>query len=947
MRPWAAAGFLLAAAAGAGFLGRWEWRRASPRRTDGELVALLTAQRPEMAELLLTGADLAGWGDEGVSRRRASEGLVRAQVERASSASAGLDPAGALPWKPLAAWAARASAAGVVLVFALAFAPTGFGAYTRLLTGGPPDPVAVGNLRVTYQPPAYTGLPERRVEGSDGAVEGYPGTRVTLEGEVSDAVDAGRWRGPSGSEVALSVDGRRFSVSWTLAAAGSYELAFERGGRPVPSGLPPRPVTLLEDRRPAVEMDDPAEDMEITTDQELEVTFRAADDFRVERVELVLQGDEEVRIPVGVAPEGTLQGRARFLPLAHPKLGAGAHLRVEAWDGDSANGPKAGSSRSVYLTFLDKRRLVADIADLEARLLEALLGQLADHLELAEPPAPEDLERLRAKGRDLLRLFDQLLERVRQGADEEALGAAAALKIEAGLRAALEPFLEGGTDRVLLIAELERDILFLDRMLQSLRMEEALSLGDELAALQRSLFDDLEAGASPEQLLERVDQLQRLLAQMAEKLSRGASEMPDAFANADAVKDMPASELQQTLEELRKALAEGDRERAQELSEKLVEMLSRWLSALEEAAGKASRDELDPMLEEISKLETDVRDIAAEQEKLLEETGALGREVSERAAPELRQAMESLAEREERRLQRIEEASRRMEAAVPRGGFHGLPPQVAGTQPPSPAGGLEILEARQRVGAASSEVRQGLQGDLGRARQGAEALEQAVETLRERVLQALGEEEARRGLVEGEAQVAREEVRGLLADLEGLSQGRRSGMTPQEGEALQGMGGRQGGLAERTGAVAERLEGLAGRNPLLNRQLPQRARSAQQAMGQAGDRLGQGDPFGAVPPETRALEDLAEVSRQLQDAQRQMSEGQGQGQGQGLQMVRRPGQRPGQGRDVDRSPVEIPQESEARELRAFREEVLRAMRSGRYPKDYEEEVERYYERLIR
>jgi hypothetical protein len=45
--------------------------------------------------------------------------------------------------------------------------------------------------------------------------------------------------------------------------------------------------------------------------------------------------------------------------------------------------------------------------------------------------------------------------------------------------------------------------------------------------------------------------------------------------------------------------------------------------------------------------------------------------------------------------------------------------------------------------------------------------------------------------------------------------------------------------------------------------------------------------------------------------------------------------------------VEIPKVMEARELRAFREEGLKAMRSGRYPKDYEEEVERYFERLIR
>ena len=55
----------------------------------------------------------------------------------------------------------------------------------------------------------------------------------------------------------------------------------------------------------------------------------------------------------------------------------------------------------------------------------------------------------------------------------------------------------------------------------------------------------------------------------------------------------------------------------------------------------------------------------------------------------------------------------------------------------------------------------------------------------------------------------------------------------------------------------------------------------------------------------------------------------------------------GNGRDVDRSRVEIPAEAEARQWRAFREDVLKVMREGRYPEEYEREVERYYERLIR
>jgi hypothetical protein len=150
-------------------------------------------------------------------------------------------------------------------------------------------------------------------------------------------------------------------------------------------------------------------------------------------------------------------------------------------------------------------------------------------------------------------------------------------------------------------------------------------------------------------------------------------------------------------------------------------------------------------------------------------------------------------------------------------------------------------------------------------------------------------------------------------------------------------------MGERTGDLAERLEDLARRTPLLGPGLPERARASRRAMEGAREKLGEGDAFGALPPEGDALEGLSEIARGLQGARRQMQQARGRA---GFLTVPSPGPGGG-GRDVDRGRVEIPKEAEARELKAFREEVLKAMRRSRYPRDYEEEVEKYYERLIR
>ena len=936
---WLALGLVLALR-----LGRDQWRRARPRLGVAAATALLAGGVD--AEGLVTGVDLAAWGEGGAELRGASPVLAAAQVEQAAERAGRLDPATVLPAETLWRWAGGLALAAVLLTGWLAWNPGGTrDAWLTLFLGGAPAPVQLGNLHLAVAPPAYTALPDTAVDGADGTVEGYPGTRVTLSGRLSRAVTSGQWEGPGGEVVALQLDGKRFSVSWLLQRAGTYRLVFFDGRRAVPSDFVPRPQSLREDRRPEVAMSEPAGDLEVTSNQDVEVVFRVADDFRAERVELVVSGEVEVRLPVPVDPGSAVEGRARFLPLAHPELGEGAHLRLEAWDNDTVSGPKAGVGPSVYVAFLDKRRLLADIEGLQERLFEGLILHLGDHLVLDAGAESASLGPLRGRAGDLLALLDRLVEQVGRSAEEGVLAAVAILRIEAGLRQVLEPFVAGGGEPGQIIPEVERDILFLDRLLQSLRMEQALSLGDEISSLQRDLFDALQNGTSPEDLVEQVARIQQLLAEMAAQLSRGSGQMPDSFVNADAVQEMPASDLQQLLQELSAALQAGDREAARELAEQVLAALSQWMAALEAAAGAAAQGRLDPLLEELVGLEEDTTSLMADQESLLGDTQRVGQGASARAAEALQKEMDAFLERQEQRLREIERQARVMEVLAPRQGFHGAPPEGP-PQTSAEAGRdrLQMLEARRRVGAAANEVRSGLRQDLGQARQGAEALEQAVDDLARGVEGMVGDEPGRRLALEQARSVAQENVAALLAELEALGNRRLEGLEPADLEQLEGQGQRQGELADRAGELAERLQRLSEQTPLLGSEVAEGARGAQGSMRGAGGSLGQGDPFAAVPQQGRALEQLAEVSQRLQGARQQMMEGM---QGQGMQLMRSPGQRPGGGQDVDRSRVDIPREMEARELREFREQVLRAMREGRYPEEYREDVKRYYEGLIR
>lgn len=272
------------------------------------------------------------------------------------------------------------------------------------------------------------------------------------------------------------------------------------------------------------------------------------------------------------------------------------------------------------------------------------------------------------------------------------------------------------------------------------------------------------------------------------------------------------------------------------------------------------------------------------------------------------------------------------------------PPPQPGAAAARP-GPLDLFEASNRVNSALSEVRRALRSDLGAVRGGAQSVEESFAGLADEATRDAAAGDGRAEAADRYEQAARREVQGLLDDLDALDRRRQGALGPREAQQVRGLRSEQDRLGERTGNLAGELEELTRKTPLASPGLPGKARGAQSSMGQAGERLGQGNPFGAVSPEGQALEGLSDLAKELAGARRQMRQGQ-QG-GQGFQMVRQPGGSGEQGREVDRSHVEIPKEAEAQELKAFREEVLKAMRRREYPKNYEDEVERYYERLIR
>jgi hypothetical protein len=150
-------------------------------------------------------------------------------------------------------------------------------------------------------------------------------------------------------------------------------------------------------------------------------------------------------------------------------------------------------------------------------------------------------------------------------------------------------------------------------------------------------------------------------------------------------------------------------------------------------------------------------------------------------------------------------------------------------------------------------------------------------------------------------------------------------MSPEDRARLSEMRRRQKALAEKARKLGEKAGKQKGELP------GQAGEAAKKGLDEAGEMMGRGeerfgasDPVGGRDQAERAAERLAEIGKEAQRAAR-----------------------PSMGRNVSNEPVKIPGSDQYKPPQEFREDILDAMKKDRAPKQYEDQVKRYYEELVK
>ena len=803
----------------------------------------------------------------------------------------------------------------------------------------------IGDLHLRLEYPVYTGYEALEVEGSDGTIRALAGTRVAISARADRQIERGSIF-YNQQRLPLNISsGTQLQAEMVVKEAGGwkFELADRQGLRWSPARL--YPVILEVDSPPQIEMLRPEGDGEIQNQQALALEYRAEDDFGLSEVRLVWRvegraaGEQRRAIWTGQAKR---LARKFTLDLASWRLGEEERLQffLEACDNDAVNGPKCSRSAARTFSIFSPEKKKLELLKLVQAFWEQLLLQLADSLQLAASKSPPQ-EKLRALNDGAARLIESL-ERIRldvSRAGSELGSLRTALENLSGrlrrLRARLEQFFSRPSDERVLaehlkerVSILERDVLYLESLLDLLRLEQLDRLSERIRAardrLEQLLREYLQA-PTPEaraRLEEQIAELKEAIRQLEERQREVLKGVQDQYLNPQALaRLLEENDLGGALDRLQRMLHQGQLQEALAELERLRERLDRLGQRLQDSRSMLAGGRWKELSRQMATALAELGRITAEQQAVLEENKQLQRRLLEGLEEKYGKKLAEALTRLKKRLSEIEENLERLAARL---------------------GPLQPQDVLDRARQNARLVRAALdQHDLQAARSAARDLAGDGAELEMRLGFYSAPEKDQNEKLAG--RIARDSRR-LYQELEKI--------LPQEAELASGRAGQLKELSGRQRQLLDRLRQLEQQAEKLNRQAPLfgpgalgRLAAGRGEMQGAVAELDRHRPSRAAGHQQQALDQLRALEKELQQSCESGEKGGMPLPLGGLAGAEDSGYGPN-GERPDTSEVEIPSPQDFRPPEELRRKFLDGMKDP-VPENYRPQVRAYYQELVK
>ncbi len=545
----------------------------------------------------------------------------------------------------------------------------------------------LGSLRLTYHYPAYTGLdPRTTTEGGD--IVALRGTRVNLAADDANRnlAEAELHLENAGRPIAMKVANDTATGSLTVESDQRYRIKLRNTDGHESADPAWYRIIALPDRMPSLRILAPGRDTDLTENMVVSFLVSGTDDFGFSGMNLVYRkepGGEERSRSIPVDLNSTVMSQPFVWDLSNENLFPEdvVSYRIELYDNDMISGPKRAVSRTYTLRFPSLEEIYDEIdeaqeqqvSDMEDMLEEqeetqkkiealnrtlerqereeaagnqeqeltweqkkeiesVLAGQeeATDELLRAAEAVKATMEKLEdhdSPSQELIDSMDQLRKLFQEIATPELLKAMQELK------QALQSFDNGQLKESMEAFEFEQEE-FLKRlerslaMLKRIRAEQLLTAAvrqtrdlavrqDELRYATENVSDSKEGeelSSKQQQLGEDTGALQRDL----DSVARAMEEFRDMPAEGvrEASREMDRQEMTENMDQISEQLKVGRMQQAMEGQQRMSQALSGLNQQLQEIQDRLQEDQMREIAGEMRRAMHRLVDLSVSQETL-------------------------------------------------------------------------------------------------------------------------------------------------------------------------------------------------------------------------------------------------------------------------------------------------------------------------------------------
>ncbi len=462
------------------------------------------------------------------------------------------------------------------------------------------DKPRVVGLKLTFNYPPYTRLKTQVVDENDGNITAIAGTRVGIEAKANKELDLAEIVFSDSTKKPAKIKGNVASGEILVQKDATYHIRLWDKNKIQSQDPIEYKITKIDDRFPAVEILEPGHDQDLTENMRVGLLFRITDDYGFSSLNLkyqVVSGGEEspektqtIDIPSGNRSEANVE---YLWSLSDLPLFPGDMVRYRAivYDNDTFSGPKKAESQTYHLRLPSLDEIIAEVEQEQEGQITDLETVLRGQKELKKKIEDLSQEMNRWTGLDM----DWQKKQQMEDALDKQQKLAQDLK---DLAQRMDQSIKKVEENKLAAAEMVEKMMEIKKLMEEVATPEMKEALKQLAEALKNM--------DPEQMKEAVKKMQLSAEEMLKRLERTLSLLKRMQAEqklSDLIKmaEQMAGEQDQ-INEKTKSSSKEDLPGVSSDEKKLKEELGQFDQKLKEFADLASELSMLPQkrLDELS-----------------------------------------------------------------------------------------------------------------------------------------------------------------------------------------------------------------------------------------------------------------------------------------------------------------------------------------------------------